>query len=99
MALSQQQQSLLKIKDNAENRASPLDRRAVLSSLASDITIEILDFNVTIDGRYCIKDSCRPRRGIYTLYIPISPTMPTVPLEIKFEYVLFCKLLTFFFVF
>ncbi|CAG9535122.1 unnamed protein product, partial [Cercopithifilaria johnstoni] len=85
LTISQQQQSLLKIKDNEENRASPIDRRTVFSSSASDITIEILDFNVTIDNRYCTSDSCKPRRGLYTFYIPISPTMPTVPLEIKFD--------------
>uniref|UniRef100_A0A1I8F020 NDT80 domain-containing protein n=1 Tax=Wuchereria bancrofti TaxID=6293 RepID=A0A1I8F020_WUCBA len=85
LTLSQQQQSFLKARNSSENRPLPLDRRTVFSSLASDITIEILDFNVTIDGRYCISDSCQPRRGLYTLYIPISPTMPTVPLEIKFD--------------
>ncbi|MCP9260115.1 Myelin regulatory factor [Dirofilaria immitis] len=53
-ALPQQQQSLLKVKDSAENRAKVLDRGA-------------------------------PHRGLYTLYVPISPTMPTVPLEIKFN--------------
>nr|CDQ05490.1 Bm3481, isoform d [Brugia malayi] len=85
LTLSQQQQSFLKVRNGSENRPLSLDRRAVFSSLASDIIIEILDFNVTIDGRYCINDSCEPRRGLYTLYIPISPTMPTVPLEIKFD--------------
>ncbi|KAL3999072.1 NDT80 / PhoG like DNA-binding family protein [Acanthocheilonema viteae] len=85
LSLSQQQQSLLKVKGSEENRASSFDRRAFFSSLISDITIEILDFNITIDDRYCTSDSCKPHRGLYTFYIPISPTMPTVPLEIKFD--------------
>lgn len=55
------------------------------SPFTSGVNIEILDFNVTLDERYCIEDSCKPRRGLYTLYVPISSNMPTVPLEIKIE--------------
>ncbi|VDN56385.1 unnamed protein product [Dracunculus medinensis] len=57
---------------------------AIQSPLASGVNIEVLTVNnFTIDERYCIEDSCKPRRGLYTLYVPVSPLMPTVPLEIK----------------
>ncbi|MFH4977534.1 hypothetical protein AB6A40_004243 [Gnathostoma spinigerum] len=53
------------------------------SSLSNDVTIEILSLNVTLDGRYCANDSCLARRGLFNLYVPVSPYMPTTPLEIR----------------
>lgn len=78
-SLSQQHTALL-----------PRDRttRPTLSSrspLASGVNIEILSLNVTLDERYCIENSCQPRRGLYTLYVPISPFMPAIPIEIRID--------------
>uniref|UniRef100_A0A0N5AEA4 NDT80 domain-containing protein n=1 Tax=Syphacia muris TaxID=451379 RepID=A0A0N5AEA4_9BILA len=57
------------------------------SPLPSGVNIQVLTLNVTIDERYCSKTSCDPQLGIYTLFVPISPYLPTISLEIKIDVV------------
>ncbi|VDN06025.1 unnamed protein product [Thelazia callipaeda] len=85
LAEIERQQSLLFARNEREIKSRLRDQHLVLPPLPSNVNIEILDFNITIDGRYCIGNSCKPQRGLYNFYIPISPMMPTVPLEIKFD--------------
>lgn len=55
----------------------------VRSPLPSGVTFEVVNLNVTLDARYCLNTSCSSRRGSYTLYIPITPYLPTISLEVK----------------
>lgn len=50
----------------------------------SGVVISVPVFNMTLDTRYCIEDSCSKKLKIYNLYIPVSPYLPTIPLEITF---------------
>ncbi|VDK49659.1 unnamed protein product [Anisakis simplex] len=62
--------------------------RATISShspLPSGVNIEVITLNMTLDERYCVENSCQPRRGLYTLYVPISPFMPAIPIEIRID--------------
>ncbi|KAK6009043.1 hypothetical protein OSTOST_26059 [Ostertagia ostertagi] len=52
--------------------------------LGTGVRIMILSLNVTIDNRYCIEQSCNKKRGRFNMYIPVSPYLPTLPLEITF---------------
>lgn len=54
------------------------------NQLNSDVTIHITNLNVTLDQRYCVENSCKPRIGRYNLYVPVSPFLPTIPLHLKF---------------
>ncbi|CAD6191220.1 unnamed protein product [Caenorhabditis auriculariae] len=65
-------------------RSAPL-RGPVGSSFSSGVQIAIPSHNVTIDSRYCIEKSCSRRRGIFNLYIPVSPFLPDAPIEIFFS--------------
>jgi len=47
------------------------------------VVIKLVDLDLTIDGRYCIENSCVPRKGRYTLYVPLSPYMPNIPLKFR----------------
>lgn len=74
----------------AELHTPKYDHKSVLpegarSPFPSGINIEVLNLNATIDNRYCVGSSCQPRRGLYILYIPISPSLPTIPLEIRID--------------
>lgn len=50
-------------------------------------TIRILgSINVTLDDRYCMGEYCNDRkRGNYTFYVPVSSSMPHIPLEVQFS--------------
>ncbi|VDL63320.1 unnamed protein product [Nippostrongylus brasiliensis] len=52
--------------------------------LGTGVRIMIPSLNVTIDNRYCIEQSCNRKRGRFNMYIPVSPYLPTLPLEITF---------------
>uniref|UniRef100_A0AC35U9K7 NDT80 domain-containing protein n=1 Tax=Rhabditophanes sp. KR3021 TaxID=114890 RepID=A0AC35U9K7_9BILA len=54
--------------------------------LSSNLRIDVLNLNVTIDSDYCVKDSCDQQKGLYDLYIPISTHMPTVSLQLRFTH-------------
>ncbi|VDM74486.1 unnamed protein product [Strongylus vulgaris] len=53
--------------------------------LGTGVRILIPTLNVTIDNRYCIEQSCNKKRGRFNMYIPVSPYLPTLPLEIIFS--------------
>ncbi|EPB68108.1 hypothetical protein ANCCEY_12802 [Ancylostoma ceylanicum] len=53
--------------------------------LGTGVRILIPSLNVTIDNRYCIEQSCNKKRGRFNMYIPVSPYLPTLPLEITFS--------------
>ncbi|KAL6723453.1 hypothetical protein Aduo_018461 [Ancylostoma duodenale] len=53
--------------------------------LGTGVRIMIPSLNVTIDNRYCIEQSCNKKRGRFNMYIPVSPYLPTLPLEITFS--------------
>ncbi|KAK6765577.1 hypothetical protein RB195_025471 [Necator americanus] len=53
--------------------------------LGTGVRITIPSLNVTIDNRYCIEQSCNRKRGRFNIYIPVSPYLPTLPLEITFS--------------
>uniref|UniRef100_A0A914UTB5 Peptidase S74 domain-containing protein n=1 Tax=Plectus sambesii TaxID=2011161 RepID=A0A914UTB5_9BILA len=71
------------------NSESPIASNSVLLGPAqpfADVRIEIPEFNITLDQRYCQGGNCsKPKEGRFDLYIPISTYMPTIPLEIVFE--------------
>jgi hypothetical protein len=50
-----------------------------------NFSLNIVNLNVSIDQRFCVENSCRPRRGRYNLYVPMSPLLPTIPLQIRFS--------------
>lgn len=52
--------------------------------LGTGVQITIPSLNVTIDNRYCIEQSCNKKRGRFNMYIPVSPYLPTLPIEIVF---------------
>ena len=52
---------------------------------AGGVSIDIINLNVSLDQRFCVENSCRPRNGRYNLYVPISPFLPTIPLHIRFK--------------
>uniref|UniRef100_A0AC34RRS2 Peptidase S74 domain-containing protein n=1 Tax=Panagrolaimus sp. JU765 TaxID=591449 RepID=A0AC34RRS2_9BILA len=54
--------------------------------LNSNVEIELLQNKMIIDQRFCVENSCDPRRGLYTLFIPISPTFPMIPLQVHFRF-------------
>lgn len=60
--------------------------------LNPNVEIELSQYKITIDQRFCVENSCDPRRGLYTLFIPISPTFPMIPLQIYFKQVSICTL-------
>ena len=62
------------------------DTRHALLGVAS---MELPDLNASIDERYCWGTSCDYLNGNYTLYIPVSPHMPHIPVNIHFMYA-FC---------
>jgi hypothetical protein len=65
---------------------SAIVSNSVLPRQSFDVRIDIPDFNITLDQRWCIGGACqRPKEGRFDLYIPISTYMPTIPLEIVFE--------------
>lgn len=62
------------------------------------VHIEIMNLNVSLDARFClpencsighnnlcIPNSCNPRTGHFNLYVPISPHLPTIPLQLRFS--------------
>lgn len=51
--------------------------------LSPGVTIRIPEFNMTLDSRYCIGDSCSHKMKSYDLYVPISPYLPTIPLRVQ----------------
>ncbi|VDM66973.1 unnamed protein product [Strongylus vulgaris] len=53
--------------------------------LGTGVRILIPTLNITIDNRYCIEQSCNKKRGRFNMYIPVSPYLPTLPLEITFS--------------
>ncbi|CAI4232172.1 unnamed protein product [Auanema sp. JU1783] len=52
---------------------------------ADGVGIEIPSLNTTIDGRYCVEGSCSPKRNSYNLYIPVSPYLPTISIDLRFK--------------
>lgn len=56
-------------------------------SISSPSTIRILgNINVTLDDAYSMGEfSDDPKRGNYTFYIPVSSSMPHIPLEVQFS--------------
>lgn len=57
------------------------------SPLESGVNIEVIDFNATLDDRYCVNGSCVARRGLYNLYVPVAGHTPTAPVLIRFRYI------------
>ena len=57
------------------------------SPLESGVSIEVIDFNATLDERYCVNGSCVARRGLYNLYVPVAGQTPTAPVLIRFRYI------------
>ncbi|KAH7666473.1 CBR-PQN-47 protein, partial [Aphelenchoides avenae] len=55
------------------------------SPLESGVNIEVIDFNATLDERYCVNGSCVARRGLYNLYVPVAGHTPTAPVLIRFS--------------
>ncbi|KAH7689583.1 CBR-PQN-47 protein [Aphelenchoides avenae] len=47
--------------------------------------VEITNMGARLDERYCLKDSCNPRRGHFDLFVPVSPHMPVIPLFLKIK--------------
>uniref|UniRef100_A0AC34Q5E5 Peptidase S74 domain-containing protein n=1 Tax=Panagrolaimus sp. JU765 TaxID=591449 RepID=A0AC34Q5E5_9BILA len=55
-----------------------------INLLNKDVKMQILNLNVSLDQRFCVENSCKPKTGRYNLYVPISPFLPTIPLHIRF---------------
>lgn len=53
--------------------------------LQTGVRITLNQHNMTIDERYCHERSCSARRGRYTLYIPISPYLPSSQIQLQFQ--------------
>lgn len=53
--------------------------------LASGVGIRLLDLNLSLDAKYCVDNSCMPRKGRYNLYVPMSAYMPIIPVHIRFR--------------
>lgn len=71
------------------NSESPIVSNSVLPGASRshlDVRIDIPEFNITLDQRWCQGGVCqRSKEGRFDLYIPISTYMPTIPLEVVFE--------------
>ncbi|VDO88456.1 unnamed protein product [Heligmosomoides polygyrus] len=63
------------------NTGNPMDTIVTLGEHTKNM-IARSALNVTIDNRYCIEQSCNKKRGRFNMYIPVSPYLPTLPLEI-----------------
>lgn len=59
----------------------------IVSPVATSFGIDIVNLNVSLDDRFCVEGSCKPRAGFFFFYVPISAYMPTIPLHLKFQYV------------
>ncbi|KJH44131.1 NDT80/PhoG like DNA-binding family protein [Dictyocaulus viviparus] len=78
--------TIVTLGDKAKNmvaRSAP--DNSVGKPLGSGVRITIPSLNMTIDSRYCIEQSCNKKRGRFNMYIPVSPYLPTIPLEIVFS--------------
>jgi hypothetical protein len=74
-----------------DNPASPPEIRSdskgnqdTSKSLDSGVEIKLVNLNMTIDGQYCIENSCNARKGFYSLYVPVSDFYPTMPIRVHF---------------
>ncbi|KAE9551674.1 hypothetical protein FO519_005114 [Halicephalobus sp. NKZ332] len=60
------------------------DVKSNFAAVSKGVEIQILNLNVSLDQRFCVDDSCNPRKGRYNLYVPVSPFLPTIPLHVRF---------------
>ena len=65
-------------------RSASFGRPVSFASLPTGVSIALPTFNVTLDSRYCIKNSCSKRHGVYSLFVPVSPYLPNIPVEVQF---------------
>ena len=71
-------------KDVARGFANEPDNQSQ-KPLASGARIELVDLHAaSIDAKFCVGESCEPRKGRYNLYVPMSAYMPTMPVHLKF---------------
>ncbi|KHJ91320.1 NDT80/PhoG like DNA-binding family protein [Oesophagostomum dentatum] len=78
--------TIVTLGERAKNmiaRSAP--ESASMKPLGTGVRITIPLLNITVDNRYCIEQSCSKKRGRFNMYIPVSPYLPTLPLEITFS--------------
>lgn len=49
------------------------------------VRMSIVGGNLTLSRVYCLPSSCSEARGNFTLFIPVSSSMPLIPLSVRFD--------------
>lgn len=56
-----------------------------LKGFGNNVKISLPELGMQIDERYCIEKSCVRKRKVYSLFIPMTRFLPSVPLEIQID--------------
>lgn len=83
---------MARIGSSPQQNSTDKTHSNVPKPLESGVVIKQVELGLNIDSRYCIENSCVPRKGRYTLYVPLSPYMPNIPLRFHVRYVFDCCL-------
>ncbi|CAI5455708.1 unnamed protein product [Caenorhabditis angaria] len=68
---------------NGENSFEPVSRSTFTKrEFGTGVSIQLPEYKMDIDSRYCVEKSCNKKLRVFNLFIPISKYYPNLPLEV-----------------